>query len=314
MNILEFTTKFKDEESCIEHLKNERLKQGITCKYCEHKTKHYWLKRVKKFQCSKCRSRTNLKSGTIMQDSNLPVQTWFMIIHFMTTIKKPFSALEMQKQLGRKRYEPIWYLMLKVRAAMGKRDNQYILKGEIEMDEGFFETVTLCDKEQTEIINGGEIKRGRGSQKQEKVLVMVESRSTNQEKPHNKNRVMGYVKMQSIDDASSKTINYVVGKNVKKGTIINTDNWKGYSSLETKVGMIHKPKTTKPKDAMKHLPWNHTIIANCKRQLLGVHHSVNKKYIQGYLNEFCYKINRRNFTFRDNFDGLITAAVSMTWN
>lgn len=314
MNILEFVNRFKDEQSCKDHFRDERLKQGITCKFCEVKTKHYWLKSVEKFQCSKCRSRTNLRAGTMLEKTKMPIQLWFMIVHFMTTTKKPFSALEMQRQMGRNRYEPVWYMMHKIRRSMGKRDGKYMLKGEIEMDEGFFEAVTLCDKEQTAMINNTELKRGRGSQKQGKVLVMVESISTKQEKPNNKNRIMGFAKMVTIDDASSKTINYEVNKHIEKSTKINTDNWKGYSSLVKKVGMIHKPKTTKPKDAMKHLPWVHTIIANAKRQFLGTHHSIGMGYLQNYLNEFIYKLNRRNFTIRDNFDGLITAGASTTWH
>lgn len=312
MNILAFLDRFKDEETCRNHFRDERLRQGITCKECGQKTKHYWLESVNKFQCTICRSRTNLKAGTMLHKSKMPIRTWFMIVHFMTTIKKPFSALEMQRQLGTKRYEPIWLMMLKVRHSMGKRDEKYTLKGEIEMDEGFFEAVTLNDDTQTEMINNGELKRGRGSQKQGKVLVMVESRSTNQEKSHDKNRVMGFAKMVIIDNTSSKSINYEVEKGVSKGTVINTDKWQGYSSLN-KIGMDHKPEVVKGKDAMKKLPWVHTVIANAKRQFLGVHHSIGMKYLQGYLNEFVYKLNRRNFTYRDNFDGLITAAVATTW-
>jgi hypothetical protein len=43
----------------------------------------------------------------------------------------------MQKQLGLKRYEPVWAMMHKLRKAMGRRDETYTLEGMIEMDEGF---------------------------------------------------------------------------------------------------------------------------------------------------------------------------------
>lgn len=318
MKILEFIRRFKDEFACRDHFKEERLKQGITCKVCRVKTKHYWLAGVEKFQCSICRSRTNLKSGTMLQNTHMPFHTWYTVIHLMTTSKKPFSTLEMQRQIGCNRYETVWNMMMKIRNSMGKRDGKYMLEGEIEMDEGFFEAVTLSDSVQTEMINNNDytvektLKRGRGSQRQAKVLVQVESRSTMQEKPHDKNRVMGFAKMTVINDASSNSINYEVVKGVEKGTIINTDKWAGYKSLG-ELGMIHNAQEVKGKDAMKKLPWVHTVIANAKRQLLGVHHSIRLKYVQAYLNEFVYKLNRRNFTFRDNFDGLITAAAATTW-
>ncbi|MFW6218897.1 MAG: hypothetical protein ACOC3S_02140 [Bacteroidota bacterium] len=43
----------------------------------------------------------------------------------MTSTKKSISALEMQRQLGHKFYEPVWYMMQKIRKSMGARDGQY---------------------------------------------------------------------------------------------------------------------------------------------------------------------------------------------
>ena len=63
----------------------------------------------------------------------------------MTLSKKSFSALEMQRMLGHKRYEPIWLMMHKIRRVMSKRDEKYKLNGCIEFDEGFFERVDNKD-------------------------------------------------------------------------------------------------------------------------------------------------------------------------
>ena len=53
----------------------------------------------------------------------------------MTSTKKTFSALEMQRQLGHKRYQPIWEMMHKLRSVMGLRDGKYTLNGVVELDE-----------------------------------------------------------------------------------------------------------------------------------------------------------------------------------
>jgi hypothetical protein len=313
MKLLDFGNRFKDEQTCRDHFRDLRLKYGIRCKRCEVKTKHYWLSSVNKFQCSLCRSRTNLKAGTMLQKSKMTFLAWFKIVHFMTTIKKPFSALAMKDQLGSNRYEPIWFMMHKVRRSMGKRDSWYLLQGEIEMDEAFFESV--FDKEVPIIDDHNEpfkLKRGRGSQRQEPVLIMVESRSAEIEIPHKKSRVMGFAKISVLDFTDSKSINFSVLRRVDRGTIINTDGWGGYNKLSS-ILMIHRPQVVKPEDAMKKLPWVHTIIANAKRQLLGIHHSINGDYLQNYLDEFVYKLNRRNFKFRDMFDRMMEAAVSATW-
>lgn len=46
----------------------------------------------------------------------------------MSVTKKGFSAKEMQRQLGLKRYKPVW-TMHKLRKAMGNRDARYTLEG-----------------------------------------------------------------------------------------------------------------------------------------------------------------------------------------
>jgi hypothetical protein len=47
----------------------------------------------------------------------------------------------MQRELGHKRDQPIWEMANKIRSVMGLRDDLYTLRNEIELDDGFFETV-----------------------------------------------------------------------------------------------------------------------------------------------------------------------------
>jgi len=64
---------------------------------------------------------------------------------------------------------------------------------------------------------------------------------------------------------------------------------------------------------MENLPWVHTVISNAKKMTSGVHHSVAKDYLQNYLNEYCWKINRRNFN-SDPFERAMCMAVDEFWN
>ncbi len=43
-----------------------------------------------------------------MESSNLPIRIWIMAITFIPAIEKEFSAAELQRQLGMKRYEPVF--------------------------------------------------------------------------------------------------------------------------------------------------------------------------------------------------------------
>ena len=60
------------------------------------------------------------------------------------------------------------------------------------------------------------------------------------------------------------------------------------------------------------LQWVHIAISNAKRTLLGIFHKIKGKYLQSYLNEFCYKLNRRYFGER-LFDRLTLAVAKCYW-
>lgn len=306
MKLIEFTKHFPDEQSCREAFKSYRLKEGITCNRCGN-TSHYWKKNREQWECKKCQHRTTLKSGTVMHGSKLPFQYWFIAMHLITSTKKSFSAKEIQRQLGHNRYEPIWAMVHKLRRVMGLRDDRYQLKGEIELDEGFFETVSITrDKSEP-------LKRGRGSQRQTTVLVSIESQDAKENhnsKKHGKKKQVGYLKMKVIESLKKEEVTNAVKESVEKGTKIVSDKSKSYVDLDQDFEIDSKliPK----KDIIKVLPWVHTAISNAKRLLLDVHHRIDDDFLQNYLNEFCFKFNRRHF--ENLFDRLLVAAVSHRWN
>jgi hypothetical protein len=137
MDIFSFTAHFGSEADCRLHFKDQRDKLGVVCNRCGDR-EHFWIKRIWSYECKKCHFRTSLRSGTIMQSSNLSFLLWYKTMFLMSCTKKGFSAKEIQKQLRLKRYEPVWAMVHKLRKAMGNRDARYTLEGMIEMDEGYF--------------------------------------------------------------------------------------------------------------------------------------------------------------------------------
>jgi hypothetical protein len=241
-----------------------------------------------------------------MEKSHMPLRIWYMVMHLMTSTKKNISAAEVQRQTKWKRYQPIFDMMHKIRASMGKRDSLYELNNVIEADDAFF-VAGDAEKDKRETL-----KRGRGSQNQASVLVMVESApNPGQDKAYKKNRAMGYAKMLVMNELKAKDIDQEVEMSINPAATVLTDGYTGYVGLKDIVSE-HVPMVVPPKEAHIKLPWVHTVISNAKRGILGIHHSVTKEYLQNYLNEFCYKLNRRNFK-TDLFDRMIIAAISDTW-
>lgn len=306
MKLLDFYKQYPDEESCRLAFKQTRESEGIRCKKCGNMT-HYWKKNRQEWECKKCRHRTRLRAGTVMHSSKLPFQHWFMAMHLITSTKKSFSAKEVQRQIGHKRYEPIWAMLHKLRLVMGCRDAEYTLGSEVELDDAFFETVSITrDKIEP-------LKRGRGSEKQTTVLVIVESKTIDDERlsaQYSKKQELGFVKMKVIESLKKEVITKNVEKTTDIGSMIRTDGSNSYNDLHKKYD--HRPSVVPKKEASKALPWVHTVISNAKRLLLNTYHRIDDDFLQSYLNEYCYKLNRRYF---DNiFDRLLIASVSYRWD
>ncbi len=307
MNLIKFLDEFPDEASCRAKFKGYRDKEGVTCRRCGH-TEHYWLKSIEKYECKKCKARTSLRSGTVMHASNLPFRYWFIAMHLLTSTKKSFSALELQRQIGHKFYEPVWFMLKKLHATMGIRDSQYQLDDVVEVDEGFFSSVDT-DKDENE---EEKPKRGRGSQKKSTVMVLAKTVYDGKpKKKHQKVSKFRYVKMVVMDNLKGSSVDKVITGHVSPTSIVKSDDYKSYSNIKNLVD-IHVNRAVPPKESGNYLPWGHTMIANAKRTLLGIHHMVSDKYIQGYLDDFCYKVNRRYYGEK-LFDRLLIASVSVNY-
>ncbi len=168
---------------------------------------------------------------------------------------------------------------------MGKRDEQYQLSGSIELDEGFFST-EITDQEKDK-----PLKRGRGSQKKTKVLVMAESKAVEGEtKKNGKPRKVRFIKMQVITDLKADTITSIVKKDVSVNSEVITDDSTSYAKLKEVVDK-HEAQVIPKEKIGTALPWVHIAISNAKRMLLDIHHDIKPKHLQNYLNEFCYNFN-----------------------
>ena len=302
MKIFEFNKYFPDEAACRRKFKEMRDKEGVTCQHCgSHDV--VWLESKQQYQCKHCRHRTTLRSGTVMHGSKLPFRYWFIAMHLLTATKKSISAEELQRQLGHNRYQPVWELMHKLRSVMGKRNDKYTLKGCIELDEGFFSTEIPKEKKDEKL------KAGVGSQRKSKVMVIAESTPVDVEtKKGMKPKSVNHIKMIVIPDEKAKTIDSVAAKSIDKDSRLTTDDHRSYIHFKD-MFTEHKSQVIDPKDIGKVLPWVHIAISNSKTLLADMYHGVKPEFLQEYLNEFCYKFNRRYFG-EDLFERLVMIAAS----
>lgn len=301
MDITDFFTHYATEEQCREFFKKQREKKGLNCSCCGSLC-FYWIEKESRWKCKSCGKAISLKKDTVMEHSNLGYKVWLWGLYLMSLTKKGFSALEMQRLLGHKRYEPVWLMMHKIRLCMGNRDDIYKLDGYIEMDEGFFEGHRKKEPSAKEL------------DRQVKVIVAVSTEpvSREQQKPYHHSTKAGHLKMNVVSSLGCKDAAFEIPKIIKDTAIVKTDGKACYNVLKDICTKHEKIVVDDKKEVCKIFPWVHTAISNAKKKILGLHHQVKDGYMQNYLNEFCYKFNRRFFG-QALFDRLLIATLSNPW-
>jgi transposase-like protein len=275
MTFDDFIAQFASEEDCREYLFNLRWKDGFVCPQCG--SKHYGVRGDGLYLCLECKHKTSVTTGTIFQDTRKPLRSWFLAIWWVTTQKNGASAEGLQQILGLNSYQTAWTWLHKIRKAMVYA-NREKLKGRIEVDETYIGGVDV----------GGA--SGRGAGKKTLVVAAVEVNGQG----------YGRVRLRVIDDASAVSLHSFVLDNIEEGSILVTDDWNGYSGIESKgyTREIYKQSIAKLPDEM--LPHVHTVISLVKRWLLGTHQgAVSKKHLQDYLEEYTFRFNRRNAKQRE---------------
>jgi transposase-like protein len=222
-----------------------------------------------------------------MDKSRIPLAKWFWAIYMVGTDKRGCSATALSNKLDIS-YKAAWYLLKRLQMAMMERDWDYMLSGTVEVDDVFFGSAD----------EGG--KRGRGT---DKTQVIVGLSLNEKGGPQ-------YLKMESVNDLTKNTVGDFTTMNIVSGSTISTDAYSSYKHLRDE-GYDHQPKIYNPKDDSDHLKWLHTIVSNAKAFINGTYHGLDKKHLDYYLAEFCYRFNRR-FDIGQLFSKLLYSCVAGT--
>jgi len=274
VNSIKFHRQFKDNLSCYEYLSYVKWQAGYKCKKCKCE-KHCKGKRPFSRRCIKCSYDESTTAGTMFDKCKFPLLIAFHIVFKISTKKKGMSTIELSNEFEL-RQKTCWEFKWKIQQAM-QSSKQYKLEGEVHVDELFI---------------GGpeEQKRGRSKGKKRLIVLALEKVKGG----------VGRAYAQLIKDASAEEFKPFFYSYIDTNADVITDEWKGYLPLKNKYRNL---KQVPSKDG-ENFPDLHIHIMNLKGWLRGIHHHCSGERLQGYLDEYHYRYNRRN-TMDSIFDNLI---------
>ena len=261
-----FLKRFSTGSACLDYLAAQRWEKGYVCPKCG--SRHGYRLSNGRYQCAQCRHQVSVTAGTVLHKTHLPLTKWFLAFYLVCQDKRGISAVQLSRQLGMT-YKSAWYLLKRIRAAMGQRDEKHQLKGVIEFDDAYF---------------GGPLrgkKRGRGT---EKAKVFVALSLDSQGNPcHLKMRVTPNIKQASVRKFAQSAF--------AENSVIRSDGYRSY--IPALKEFSHEHKTYYPDSGLLH--WLHIIVSNAKAFISGTYHGLPKDNLQSYLDEFCFRFSRRSF-------------------
>jgi predicted RNA-binding Zn-ribbon protein involved in translation (DUF1610 family) len=113
-----FAKRFPEDRACALPLAAVRWPNGFVCPACGDVKGRELSGKKFTWECAKCGRQTSVTAGTVMHRSKLPLTTWFMAIHLVSSHSNGISALQLQTQLGLGSYKTAWLMLQKLRRAM----------------------------------------------------------------------------------------------------------------------------------------------------------------------------------------------------
>ena len=289
-NFQEFLCQFRNDGDCWSYLFQMRWPTGFTCPRC--KNSEYWVTGKHLIHCTTCDHQASVTAGTIFQGTRKPLLLWFHIMWWVVAQKTGASANNLKEYMGFGSDETAWAWLHKLRRAM-VRPGREKLEGEVEVDE------TYIGGEEK-----GSGKQGRGAKT--KTLVVVATECVGKQ--------IGRVRFRCIDSASSENLMGFIRDNVKDGSQVITDGWKGYTPLSKTKEYHHVKNIISGSGLAAHelLPHVHMVDSLVKRWINGTHQGkISPKHLPYYLDEYAFRFNRKRSTYRGKlFFRLVQQAVA----
>jgi hypothetical protein len=266
---------FPDEQSCIDHLRSIRWRDGEFCPYCGGNKVYHFSDR-KTFKCGEkeCGQRFSIRVGTIFEDTKLPLRKWFAAIWMITNHPKGIASTTLAKDL-KITQKSAWFVLHRLRHAARTPSFNAPLKGTVESD-----TTFVGGKEKNR--HSRDRKGGQqGGAGKEVVLGMVE-----------RDGELRATHISEQGDAANH-----VKKNVERKSVLMTDEdrvFRGLNKDYLHLTVRHSMGEYVRGSGVIHTQKIESVWALLKRQIVGTHHWVSPKHLQKYVDEMSWRFNRRD--------------------
>jgi hypothetical protein len=155
-------------------------------------------------ECTHCHYQGSLTAGTVLARTRTDLRKWLLAIWLLASTKKAPSAAELARQLG-VTAKTACLVRRKISHAMTRREGEIMLRGIVELDEGFIGSKR----------SGAE---SHGRRRPYKMLIAMAA-------GHTPGGSLDGAHLRVIADASAASLSGAALATIAPGSVVKTDGW-----------------------------------------------------------------------------------------
>lgn len=294
MSVAELIAMFPDDATAEAWFAEQRWPDGPHCPFCGSLNVQSGAKHAMPYRCREreCRKRFSVKTGTVMQSSNLGYQTWAIATYLALTSLKSVASMKLHRDL-KITQKSAWHLAHRLREAYARDGAAF--GGPVEVDESYFggERKNMSNAKRRAFRQAGSPRGPVGKS----VVVGVKNRGTNE------------VRAKGVTSTDGRTLQGFVREHTEPGATVYSDESASYAGL--KHDYDHETVNHSAGEYIRQqagINGMESFWASMKRAHKGTFHKISPKHLDRYAREFAGKHNIRE---RDTLAQMAGIAAGM---
>ena len=310
-SLISMTAYFNTEERCKQAVIETRWgvgdRQDVVCPYCGGH--HCATRKDGKFRCNKCKRNFSCKVGTIFEDTNLPLQKWFIAMYLISSHKKGVSSCQLARDIEVCQ-KTAWFMLQKIRLLYAQDDSQ-AFSGTVECDEVYIGGKEKWKHKSMRTPNT----QGRSTKTKTPVFGMMERsvyiNDKDEEEP------ITYVHAFVVEKTDKATLQPIIQQFVEDGSRVITDELSAYNGLAD-LGYAHAVVAHSDEEYADGDVFTNSIEgfwSHFRRMITGCYHDVSDAHLQGYIDEAVFRWNTRKMSESERFAHMFEKSIGLivTW-